>query len=185
MGDHRHIDGNKWGLTMKRKKLGVLTCLLLFMGWHVAAQKTTTVDGISFTYTIEDDNLMCTLEARTNGWVGVGFNDKNSIVHSDLLLFNVINGKVTSTDLYVKGVGNPRKDSDLGGENTIKLLSGIEKNGLTSVKFSIPLQSGDPFDFEHRLNDTYWLILAYSVEDDFGHHSRVRRHVPFKLEAPK
>ncbi len=170
---------------MRHLKYWVLTLILFFTCKNTEAQKTISAGGISFTYTIQGDNLECTLEAKTHGWIGVGFNDKNSIVNSDLLLFNSINGKASSTDLYVKGVGNPRKDIDLGGANTIKLLSSIEKNGITRVVFSIPLRSGDPFDFEHRLNTSYWLILAYSVEDDFNHHSRVRKHVPFKLEVPK
>ncbi|GAA4270796.1 DOMON domain-containing protein [Aquimarina gracilis] len=166
-------------------KFWILILILSFTWKNVEAQKTITTSGISFTYTIQGDNLECTLEAKTNGWIGVGFNDKNSIVNSDLLLFNIINGEASSTDLYVKGIGNPRKDSDLGGANTITLLNSIEKRGVTRVVFSIPLKSGDTFDFEHRLNESYWLILAYSVEDDFNHHSRFRKHLPFKLEVPK
>ncbi len=167
---------------MRYLKYGILTLILFYTYEHTEAQKTITAGGISFTYTIQEDKLECTLEAKTNGWIGVGFNDKNSIVNSDLLLFNIINGSASATDLYVKGIGNPVKDSSLGGSNTIELLDSIEKNGITRVMFSIPLESGDPFDFTHRLNKSYWLILAFSIEDDFSHHSRVRKHVPFKLE---
>ncbi|MEL6561578.1 MAG: DOMON domain-containing protein [Bacteroidota bacterium] len=170
---------------MRQLKFGMIMLLLVVTGSHIEAQNTTAVGGISFTYTIQRDSLACTLEAKTNGWIGVGFNDKNSIVNSDLLLFNIINGIASSTDLYVKGVGNPQKDSVLGGANTVRRLNGIEKDGITKVTFTIPLRSEDPFDFEHRFKEPYWLILAYSVEDDFSHHSRVREHVPFKLEVSK
>ena len=170
---------------MRQLEFGIIMLLLIVSGSHTEAQNTTAAGGNSFNYTIQGDSLACTLEAKTNGWIGVGFNDKNSIVNSDLLLFNIIDGIAFSTDLYVKGVGNPQKDSVLGGANTIRKLNGIEKDGITNVKFTIPLRSGDPFDFEHRFNAPYWLILAYSVEDDFSHHSRVRNHVPFKLEVSK
>jgi len=163
----------------------IVSLILCMASFRAGAQKTTTVSDISFTYTIEEELLKCTLEAKTNGWIGVGFNDKNSIVNSDLLLFNIIKGKASNRDLYVKSAGNPRRDSDLGGTNTIQLISGVEKDGITSVVFSIPLNSGDPFDFEHHLNEPFWLILAYSKEDDFEHHSRVRKHISFKLETVK
>lgn len=142
-------------------------------------QQTTKASGMTFGYEVVDNMLKCSLQAPTNGWVGVGFNTKNSIVGSDLLLFNVVNGKVSCTDLFVKGVGNPIKDSANGGKNTITLLKGTEKNSFTHVTFTIPMNSGDPNDFVHVLGKEAWLILAYSVDDDFAHHSRVRKHIPF------
>ena len=41
------------------------------------------------------------------------------------------------------------------------------------------MNSKDSNDFVHELGKEAWLILAYSVDDDFGHHSRVRKHIPF------
>ncbi|WP_422079443.1 DOMON domain-containing protein [Ulvibacterium sp.] len=163
------------------KKHVFCICLCAFAGLH--GQRTTTVSGISFTYTITGTNLECTLTAPTHGWVGVGFNEKNSIVGSDLLLFHVVDGKTASTDMYVKGFGNPVRDSRLGGRNSIHILEGKEKNHSTTIHFSVPLNSGDPNDFIHEVGKEFWLILAYSVEDDFGHHSRVRKHIPFTLQG--
>ena len=155
-------------------------CLFGFAGLY--GQQTTNVAGMLFTYSIEERQLVCKLQAPTNGWIGVGFNAQNSIVGSDLLLFNIVGGKPSYTDLFVKSAGNPKKDSELGGVNSIKLLDSKESENKTMVHFSIPMSSDDVYDFKHEIEQPFWLILAYSVADEFEHHSRVRKHIPFKLE---
>ena len=147
-------------------------------------QQRVEASGILFEYGVEGKLLKCSLSAPTKGWVGVGFNSKNSIVGSDLLLFNIVDGKVSSTDLYVKGVGNPIKDTDNGGVHSIVVQGGNESNSVTEVHFTIPMDSKDANDFVHILEKEAWLILAYSISDDFKHHSRIRKHLPFRIGKP-
>ncbi|MEL6484716.1 MAG: DOMON domain-containing protein, partial [Bacteroidota bacterium] len=158
---------------VKQKFLCFLAGLFVFTG--LKAQQSVEASGIVFQYEVQNDSLHAVLNARTKGWVGVGFNSKNSIVGSDLLLFHVRGKQVKDTDLFVKGAGNPVKDSENGGKNTISIKKGTEDGGYTKIHFSIPLDSGDPNDFVHVLGQKAWLILAYSVSDDFDHHSRVRK----------
>ena len=165
------------------KQFGIVILLCVMANTKTQGQEKITASGITFTYQIIEERLKCSLEAPTNGWIGVGFNTKNAIVGSDLLLFNIIDQQVSSTDLYVKGVGNPVRDIKNGGRNSIVIKEGKERQGYTKVHFSIPLISGDPNDFEHSLGQKAWLILAYSTDDDFEHHSRVRRHIPFTLKS--
>lgn len=167
---------------MTLKQIVVLNCLMCAFTWCYG-QQTKEVSGIRFTYQVVGKELKCTLEAPTNGWIGVGFNHKNAIEGSDLLLFNGISGKFSSTDLFVKGAGNPVKDENNGGANHIRLENGVERDAYTRVDFSIPMDSKDRNDFVHKTNTSYWLILAYSVDDDFNHHSRVRKHIPFSIKA--
>lgn len=181
MGNRWYYHRNQWGISMNCLKKYVL-CIYLCAFAGLYGQRTTTVSGISFTYTLTGTNLECTLTAPTHGWVGVGFNRKNTIVGSDLLLFHVVDGKTTSTDMYVKRLGNPVKDSLLGGRNSISVLDGTEGKHGTTIRFSIPLNSGDPNDFVHEIGKEFWLILAYSVDDDFSHHSRVRKHISFTFQ---
>ncbi|MEM9648152.1 MAG: DOMON domain-containing protein [Bacteroidota bacterium] len=164
-----------------------LLAFFLYLQYCTAmfGQQHIEVDGITFSYQIEGDALRCELQALTNGWVGVGFNSKNAIVGSDLLLFNLVDGNPSCADLYVKSFGNPIKDEDLGGNNSIELLSAHEDEMSTVVRFTIPVDSGHPTDYVHSINQDFWLILAYSAEDDFEHHSRVRRHLPFRLNQGK
>lgn len=162
----------------------LLVCAFSFCSFvGLYGQQTAKASGISFTYEVLGDDLKCTLSAPTNGWIGVGFNSKNSIVGSDLLLFNSVDGTFSSTDLFVKGAGNAVRDIDNGGKNTITLINGTESNSHTTITFSIPLDSGDTNDFVHKVKKEAWLILAYSVDDDFEHHSRVRKHIPFVIHT--
>ncbi|MDW3191454.1 MAG: DOMON domain-containing protein [Cytophagales bacterium] len=140
------------------------------------------VGGMHMSYEITNDSVTISLSAPTTGWVGIGFNQENNILESDLLLFHVIEGKASGLDLFVKGIGDPRKDTDLNGHTSFRMLEGKEENGQTEVQFRIALDSQDPNDYQHTLSESFWLILAYSAHDDFEHHSLMRRHVPFVFE---
>lgn len=159
----------------------IALCHLVSAGLY--GQQTLTIQGMTFTYRVDENVLYGSLQAETKGWVGVGFNAENSIVGSDLYLFNIVNDKASGVDLYVKSAGNPLKDIELGGKSTFRILEATEGKKNTRVQFTIPLNSGDPYDFIHKVGEQYWIILAYSVADEFGHHSRVRKHLPFTLES--
>ncbi len=164
---------------MNKAVFGTALCIL-FLGRGLQAQQKT-VSGIDFECKIQETEVLITVKAPTTGWVGVGFNSQNSIVGSDLRLFHIIDGKSEATDLYVKAAGDPRKDNTLGGTYDMTILKAQETKKSTLIQFSIPLDSNDPYDFKHEPGKAFWLILAYSVSDDFEHHSRVRKHIPFTI----
>ena len=159
----------------------VVTILFILHPVHSKAQNEISVSGMGFSYQWEQDSIEISIFAPTEGWLGVGFNDENNIVGSDLILLRWKNGKVDFKDLYVKGVGDPREDQKLGGNRSIRIVSGIEENDGTLIVFKIPIDSKDSFDFKHEVGRPFWLILAYSTHDDFDHHSRVRKHVRFQF----
>lgn len=141
------------------------------------------VGGMRMDYEIANDSVTISLKAPTTGWVGIGFNDENNIVGSDLLLFHVVNGHAEGKDMYVKGIGDPREDIDLQGSPSFALLHGKEENRNTQIQFRIPLNNEERSDFKHALSKPFWLILAYSTHDEFDHHSIMRRHIPFIFES--
>ncbi|MEO1052848.1 MAG: DOMON domain-containing protein [Bacteroidota bacterium] len=165
---------------MKNSMIVLLLCCWTLM--KVQAQNKVEVNGMTFQYEIKNEQLEITLEAPTTGWLGVGFNTDNNIVGSDLLLFHIVEGKTEGLDMYVKGFGDPREDKLIGGTDDIRIISGVESAGHSKVRFSIPLQSKDQYDFKHVAGQDFWLILAYSVDDDFGHHSRMRKHIRYRLK---
>lgn len=156
----------------------------LFTSVLVQAQLSVTLSEITWTCTPIGDDLVMELQAPTTGWVGVGFNQENSILQSDLLLFNIVDGQATGTDLYVKGFGNPQADKALGGDRNVEILSFREEDNHTYIQFRRPLKAADAYDFQLQAGEAFWLILAYSTHDEFEHHSRVRQHqqVLFKIE---
>ena len=141
------------------------------------------VGGMEMSYEIFDDSVAVSLRGPTTGWVGIGFNDENNIVGSDLLLFHVIGDETVGLDMYVQGVGDPQEDILINGQHSIRILEGNEQAGQTRIRFSMALNSQDPNDYKHTLSEPFWLILAYAAVDDFKHHSLMRRHIPFVFES--
>lgn len=133
-------------------------------------------------YEIQQDRLHFHLTAPTEGWLAVGFNDENNIVGADLLMFSIKGDSVQFEDQFVLAAGKHPEDKACGGESNIIVESAKEASGRTSVAFSIPLNSGDKLDFIHRVGQDFWLILAYSVSDDFDHHSIMRKHAKIRLK---
>ena len=155
--------------------LGILIVPCLF------PQGQVSLGGMSLKHHVVEDRMEFTLTAPTSGWVGIGFNDRDHIVGSDLYLFHVLNGQAKGQDMYVKAAGDPRLDSALGGADGILLISGKEEKGRTEIVFSLPLGATHPTDYPLEVGHSCWLILAYSTHDEFDHHSRMRRHMKFRL----
>jgi hypothetical protein len=139
---------------------------------------------MTFSYEIQGDSIEITFSAPTTGWVGVGFNSEDNIVGSDLLLFHVISGKAEYMDMFVKAAGDPREDEKLGGRNNVRLLNAVEDE-RTEVNFKIPFPGSDKYDFPLEYDKKFWLILAYSTHDEFDHHSRIRKHVPYEFKSDR
>ena len=125
---------------------------------------------------MQSDSLDIILEAPTKGWLAVGFNEKNDIVKSDLIQARVRAGKVEIEDQYVTGIGQHPTDRSLGGGHNVRIVSGTETDRHTQIHLRLPLSSGDAYDFDHLQQKKYWVILAYSIDDDFQHHSTRRQH---------
>jgi len=127
-------------------------------------------------FSLSQDTVRLLIEAPTTGWVAVGFNEKNDIVHTDLKMMRVVEGKGEVEDQYVQGPGIHPQDLEIGGAQDVYVSSASEMNGKTLLEIKIPSHTGDRFDFEVNKGESLWLILAYSVSDDFDQHSRWRRH---------
>lgn len=154
-----------------------LLCLMaLLAASQLTAQMDVSLGGMRWQGERRGDFLVMEVYAPTQGWVGVGFNRDNGIVGSDLLLLRVLDGKADGTDLFVKGAGDPRTDESLGGSHDLEIIDFAETREGTYLKFRRPWPGEDTYDFPLREGESFWLILAYSTHDDFGHHSRMRQH---------
>ena len=153
--------------------------LCLFYSAGLKAQHIDTGE-MDFSYTIERDSILIEIKAPTKGWLAIGFNDENEIVGSDLKMIRIRNNRLEAEDQFVRGFQDHPADSYLGGFENIRLIGGTENAKGTALTLKIPFQSNDRFDFQHELGKSFWLILAYSVEDDFDHHSIMRKHFQIK-----
>lgn len=140
-----------------------------------------TVKDMVIKWNERADHWVFEMSAPTEGWLALGFNTKNSIVHTNLIMATVKAGVLESEDLYVVGFGNPQPVEKLGGKSAIHQLQGEEKAGRTTIRFSIPKTAIDKYHYDLQPGQDLWLICAYSRADEFDHHSTMRQHVQVKL----
>lgn len=145
-------------------------------------QNEIRLGAMTCKYQLSEDSIEFELHAPTTGWLAIGFNNENNIVGSDLLQFSVQSGNVVFQDQFVLGPQIHPTDLTQGGACNIDLIEGVEQNGATRIRFKIPLDSGDRFDYTHIPGEPLWVILAYSAVDDFEHHSLMRKHLKTKWQ---
>ena len=130
----------------------------------------TTEDGsFSVFLRVENDTFFVGIEARTRGWLAVGFGGGPGMKKTDIIIAYVLpNGTVKIRDDYSTGFAGPHNpDTMYGGEYNILSYGGRDENGLTVVEFSRKLNTGDKYDFKLPTNESFRVIWAYGVTDDF------------------
>lgn len=132
---------------------------------------------MSVSWKTESDQVRIVMEAPTTGWLAIGFNTSDKLPGTNLLMACVRNGEATLSDRYIVAQGDHRPVGDLGGVPVARLLSGSENEHSTRIEFLLPLRATDRWYHTLRAGSTYTLLLAFSREDDFAHHSTMRSSV--------
>lgn len=143
--------------------------------------KEITDRGIIFQWKVVGDYLKIRLSAPTEGWVAVGFNPSNMMKDADYKLAYVEDGQTFIEDHYGSGYISHKEDTNLGGTGDFELDGGSEENGVTSVGFTIPLNSGDAYDKILKEGDEVKVLLAYSGRDSFRRKHKERTSVVIRL----
>ncbi len=129
----------------------------------------TTVAGINIQWMVDGDMLRLRLAARTTGWLAVGFEPTKQMKDANIIVGYVADGKVFVRDDF--GIANVRHAPDVehGGRRNIFDVEGEEVDGVTTIRFAIPLDSGDPLDKVLKPGSTYKLIASRGPDgkDDF------------------
>jgi DOMON domain len=150
-----------------------------FFSAHCKAQTVQkmnqiTQNGMTITWQIEPDRLMLRMTAPTDGWVAIGFNDREGLAGTNLIMGCVKNGKAEVSDRHILAPGDHRSINELGGASAVELIGGTEVDGTTTLDFSLPLRSPDRWHHDLSTGKTYHLLMAFSRDDDFAHHSMMR-----------
>lgn len=122
---------------------------------------------ISYYWLVEDDSLRCVLRAPTSGWIGIGFDPENVMQNANFIMGYVQDSVAYFSDEWGVGPTTHSADTDLGGSFDIGAFGGFDYNNESIIYFSIPLNSGDLYDKQLILNNTYNLILAHGNADNF------------------
>lgn len=169
------------------KIMKIITCLLLLSlpGFSLSAEqkgpKTLRKNKMKVQWEHRGDRVYFEMEAPTDGWVCIGFNDSDQISGAYLLMGHVLRGKAEVTEHYTQSPGNYLPVRDLGMQTAISDCEGFESGQFTRMSFSLPVLSPHKYGRDLKEGQAYTLILAYSREDDFQHHSMMRTSIHIQL----
>jgi plastocyanin len=109
------------------------------------------------------------VSAPTTGWVSIGFNSAALMQGANFLIGYVLDDSAHIQDNFGSSGWIHVPDTSLGGTDNITNRAGTEVSGSTELQFTIPLDSGDPYDFPLVIGQAYSLLLAYGPNgaDDF------------------
>lgn len=166
-------------------KRTILMFTIILMNIACKAQqnelKTITKNQMTVSWHFEGDRIYFEISAPTTGWVTIGFNTETGISGAYLLMGNIINSKVNLVEHYTKSPGNYSPISKLGAKSQIEDLEGLQQSRKSVIKFSLPTTSLSRYQKDLSEGKDYYMIMAYSQEDDFQHHSIMRTAVNIKL----
>ncbi|MEL6588524.1 MAG: DOMON domain-containing protein [Bacteroidota bacterium] len=138
-------------------------------------------NGMEVSWQIEGSKVWIEVHAPTTGWLGISFNQSEEIVGSYLLMGRIQDGKAEVVEHYTLARGDYRPISMLGGGEAVQDVSGGERDGSSWIRFSIPIDGDGPYRRTLGLGSEHVMQMAYSQDDDFQHHSRMRTSVKVRL----
>lgn len=144
--------------------LGILVPVILY-----ASDYDYRIDlgKMQFEWKVDHSNLNIYLKAKTKGWVGIGFNPTKLMKNANILIGYVKRGKVSIRDDYGYIQKGHKSDKSIGGQNNVTDISGTERGGFTELKFTIPLDSGDPKDSPIDVSKEITMMLAFGNSDNY------------------
>jgi DOMON domain len=139
------------------------------------------VNGMIVNWVIKDKYIEFQLSAPTTGWLAIGFNETDALPGTYLVMARVQQDVVQVVEHKTLAPGDYQPITVLGGQAAIMVLSGKEQGNATTVQFRISQQVADGFHKQLLPGSKWRLLVAYSREDDFKHHSMMRTNIAITL----
>jgi hypothetical protein len=138
--------------------------------------ETIVFDGIELHCFNDDEFVYIGLRSAGSGWVALGVSPVNIHSGANFLFGSVVGKDVWVSDEYGSGQYEHSMDISLGGTSDIVEYAGTELLN-TVIELKIPLNSGDYYDVDLEVGNTYSIIVAYhESEDDFQMKHTARFH---------
>lgn len=135
---------------------------------------------MTFRWWHREGRLFGELSAPTAGWLAVGFNDQQTL-RGTRFLIGVVEGVAALAEWHIADPPNHQPIEELGGRADIRNLRGWRDAGRSTLSFSLPHRDADRFSIDLTPGRPVHLMLAWSHEPDFAHHSAWRDHVDVVL----
>jgi hypothetical protein len=181
------------------KKLSILTVLLLLGAAGMQAlfaggsqERAAEVDtenrqvildqGWEFSWDFTEQEIEFTLTAPTTGWLAIGFNPSRMMKDADYVIGYVSDGEAYIRDDYGQGLTSHVSDDQLGGSQDIRLISGSESGGSTTLVFALPRSAQDQYDEHFTPGEQYDIILAFAGSGGDNFTSKHTRRTSVEVE---
>jgi len=142
--------------------------------------REVVIDGVSFRWMFQDGRLVGELSAPTRGWIAVGFHTQAGLEGTYFVIASVADA-VQRIEEHFAVVPDHIPIADLGWPNTARLQTGQFQGGVSSMSFSIAAASPIGARVALLSGRHVNLMLAWSHEADFDHHSAWRKHIAISL----
>lgn len=141
---------------------------------------TLSKNGMTLRWRHADDRFYAELFAPTDGWLAVGFNERATLAGTRFVIGHIKGGEPYA-EVHLAQPPQHRNVQELGGQPDLQLIDGDIKNGVSRIQFSLPQQGTAPYALNLAPGQTIHLMLAWSQDPDFTHHSAMRVHLPLAL----
>jgi hypothetical protein len=139
---------------------------------------------ITFAWKVEGDKLAVKLTAETDGWVGIGFNPVTEMKGANFILGYVKKGVAKLEDDFGYDANEHKPDTKLEGTSDVTLVGGTEADGMTTIEFTLPLDSADKNDTKIDVNGDTTVLLAYGAgRDSFKSKHKYRSALKLNLST--
>ena len=143
-----------------------------------------TVEAMTLSWQFEFDQLRILLAAPTAGWLAVGFNTRPGLAQTWLIMGAVLpNHRVMIEEHAILRPGEHQPKTRLGLAERLHSRAGYQHQDITQLTFMLPVKAAedDLYSYDLIAGQSYHLLLAYSRETDFNHHSVMRTAFTLQL----
>lgn len=162
----------------------VSSLILSFASWFQPfpdSNRSVEFRGMTVSWEFQGDHLLVRAQSPSKGWVAVGFNESAGLTGTHLVMASVEQGKSKIEGQSILAPGEHPSMVSLGETQAVKLLSAVENDSGTQIEFSIPCDPVNSYHKTLRSGQKIYLLVAYSMEDDFAHHSIARTTFSIQL----
>lgn len=158
--------------------LVIAGALLVFLGPHASADETDpltgsgsdnefseVVDGdFTFRWRVDGDELEAVMSAPTTGYVSVGFHPTVMMMSAEIVIGYVENGVAHIQHHFGTGPVSHESLESLGEEGHVTVVDASEVDGVTTIRFRMPLSYGGEYDRPLVPGESTPVIWAYGPD---------------------
>lgn len=163
------------------KFLTLLYLPLLPISMTQKLENKITKNDMTVSWEQQGDKISFFVNAPTNGWVAIGFNEASTLKDTYLIMGRVSHHKTEIVEHYVLKPGFYKPLKELKCPESVSDIIGKEQNRSAQIQFSLPIKALSSFQKDLKKGHEYHLLMAFSNHDDFKHHSVMRTSLKIKL----